>query len=384
MPQKPQIELLSSIHRKRLFFTLVLIFLISFPVMVFYTAGYRIDLENDEQTIVTTGGIYITTDKSEVEVYLDDVQVERLRLFRSAYYIQNIAAGSHRMVVQRPDLITWVKVLPVDAYMVTEAAAFNMPAIPQVRPITKYVTATGTAIYLGADETTIEIFNTATTTVPIFFTESKRTTSYQSNKEYEFVSSLFASSSTSSRSVFTLISEEERFRFATSTVSAEEGSTSVPSIIERNNVRLVTRLQDIFAVWQGPDRSIPHYYCVTAGDATTTALRYGQHVADAVTVFAQSTTTPLIVVGDRLCRPEIKLNHLRKDVYFYDFFPNSSDLVLLQLVDGLYVTEIDDRAWQNVQQIYAGTDFQVIVENNIIYVKDGLNYFEIITTLNVK
>lgn len=383
MLEKPQIESLSTAHRKRLFLILAAVFLISFPVMVFYTAGYRIDLGSDEQTIVTTGGMYITTDNLEVDVYLDDEQIEQLRLFRSAYYIQNITAGQHRVVVQRPDLSTWVKDLPVDSHMVIEVAAFNMPAIPHVRPISKYVTATGTPVYLGTTDVE-EVLKEATTTVPILTTKSERVTPYLINKEYEFVDGLFGSTSTTSHSVFKEMTDEERFRFATSTNMQSVGSTSIEAVIERGNIRLVTRDRELFAVWQGPSQSIPYYFCVTHVDATTTALRYGQHVADAIEQFSLSTTTPLTAVGSRLCRPEIKIDHLRKDVYFYDFFPNSSDLVLLQLTDGLYVTEIDDRSWQNVQQIYAGTDFQVVIENNVIYVKDGPYYFEVVTKLEAE
>lgn len=379
MLEKPQIESLSTAHRKRLFLLLAAVFLISFPVMVFYTAGYRLDLGNEEQTIVTTGGIYITTDTLDVEVYLDDEQVERPRLFRSAYYIQNIAAGQHRVVVQRPDLAAWVKELPVDSHMVIEAAAFTMPAISHVRPIPQYVTATGTAVYLGVADKK-EVLREATSTLPMQITASKKTTGYVLNEEYDFVKSLFGSTSTTSRSVFKTISDEERFRFSTTTATGTQEIIMEPKVA-RGNIELEVRQQELYAVWKGATQSIPYYFCISHTDATSTALRYGQHVADAIEQFSQSTTTPLIAVGSRLCRPEIKLDRLRKDVYFYDFFPNSSDLVLLQLSDGLYVTEIDDRAWQNVQQIYEGTDFQVVIENNVIYVQDGPYYFEVITRL---
>ena len=94
-----------------------------------------------------------------------------------------------------------------------------------------------------------------------------------------------------------------------------------------------------------------------------------------------STTTPLIVTDNRVCRTQIKLDRLRQDVFYYDFFPNSSDLVLLHLEDGIYVTEIDDRAWQNSQLLYPGTDLKVVVENDVIYLEDNGVYYEIITEI---
>jgi hypothetical protein len=85
--------------------------------------------------------------------------------------------------------------------------------------------------------------------------------------------------------------------------------------------------------------------------------------------------------NNRLCRPEIRIDRKWQDVYFFDFLPNSADLVLLQLQDGLYVTEIDDRAWQNTQKIYAGNDFRVITENNSIFIEVNNSYFELITEI---
>lgn len=381
MPEEPQIKSLSYNHRKAVFALLVVIFLVALPAMIFYTTGYRLDFNNETQTIVTTGGMYITTDNLEVTVYLDGVEVEQPRLFRRAYYIQNIEAGQHRVVVQRPDLITWVKELPVDAHIVIEAAAFNMPAVPQVRPITEYVSATGTPTYVGVSSTT-DPFLVASSTVPVTFTARMNPVGLELNEEFIYVESLFGTTSTSTQSVFErLFGERERFRFATTSPLGLTISTSTDDFVERGDMRIVERGGELYARWLGTLDRIPFYFCVVTAGATTTAERYGQHVADQIEALRVSTSTPLIVDGSRTCRPEIKLDRLRKDVYFYDFYPNNQDLILLQLEDGLYVTEIDDRAWQNVQLLYPGTDFQVVLENGVIYVKDHERYFEIVTTI---
>ena len=114
MPIEPEIKSLSYESRKGFFLILVVVFLVALPTFIFYTSGYRLSFENEETSIVTTGGIYITADNLGVDVYLDEEKVDRPRLFRSAYYIQNIENGLHRLVVQGPGLQTWVKVLPVD------------------------------------------------------------------------------------------------------------------------------------------------------------------------------------------------------------------------------------------------------------------------------
>ena len=380
MPEEPQIVSLSYKRRSRFFWLLVLVFLAALPALIFYTTGYRLNFDNEETSIVTTGGMYITTDNLEVDVYMDDEQVERPRLFRSAYYIQNVEAGLHRVVVQSPDLHTWVKVLPIDPYMVVEASAFNMPVVPHIRPISRYVTATGTPVYLELASTT-SLFDGVTTTVPVVLDALKNVSKYRSNEEYGYVSSLFSATSTSPSSVFErILSGVERFRFATSSDTEESFvSTSTELIVEQNNIRLVDREGELYAVWQGLDNAIPYYFCINAAKASSTAVRYGEHVANEMERLRLSTTTPLVIDGNRLCRPEIKLDRQRMDVYFYDFFPGSSDLVLVQLEDGLYVTEIDDRSWQNSQLIYPGSDFRVVVDNGAIFIHDQERYFQIIT-----
>lgn len=379
---EPQIASLSLKSRQRFFLTLVVIFILALPALIFYTTGYRINFENEKSSIVTTGGMYVTTDNLDVEVFLDEEKVDSPRLFRSAYYIQNISAGMHKIVVQRPDLHTWVKELPIDSRIVIEASAFNMPLIPHVRPITKYLTTTGMPILVGVSSSS-DIFSGVTTTVPVLITTSKQTKSYQPNEEFNFVKSLFASTTaTTTRSVFERIKDEvDRFRFSTSTDKSTEATTSPEIIIERGNMQLVERKGDLYAVWNGRVENIPYYFCVNNLYSSTTANRFGEHVAKQINELMLSTSTSMLIDGNRMCRPEIKIDRLRQDVYFYDFLPNSSDLVLLQLEDGLYVTEIDDRAWQNTQKIYPGKDINVVVENNVIYIKDGEYYFELITKI---
>lgn len=383
MPNEPQIKGLSYKHRNMFFWALVLVFLIALPSLIFYTTGYRLSFENEDTMVFTTGGMYVTTNNLEVDVYLDGKKVEKPRLFRSAYYIQNIEVGQRRIVVQRPDLHTWVKVLPVDPHIVIEASAFNMPVVPQVRPIAKYVTATGTQVYLNVSEVD-EIFAGVSSTEPYVSYSSLDISSYEPNEEYLFIDSFFATTPTSSVSVFDKFMDGvERFGFATTTASKSlELSTTTLPVIESGGIELIDRRGELYAVLQEESvKRIPHYFCISDGASTT--LRYGEHVTAELTRLSLSTTTPLIYDDNRICRPEIKLDRNHQDVYFYDFFPGSSDLVLLQLEDGLYVTEIDDRSWQNTQQIYSGTNFRVVIENESIFISSVDKYFEIITEIEL-
>ena len=85
--------------------------------------------------------------------------------------------------------------------------------------------------------------------------------------------------------------------------------------------------------------------------------------------------------GDRVCRIDIRIDRKWQEVIWFDFLPNRSDLVLMLLEDGLYVVEIDDRSWQNVQLLYPGTDLVVLLDAGRVMVKDGEYILEVFTDL---
>jgi hypothetical protein len=387
MPLEPEIKMLSSKSRGRFFLSLLTIFVIALPAFIFYTSGYRLDFSNQETTIYTTGGMYVTTENLDVSVFIDTEEVQRPRLFRSAYYIQNIAAGSHRVVVQQPGLHTWVKKLPVDPYIVTEASAFNMPVVPHIRPISEFVNANGEMIFYAAS-TTSNLFEKATTTeqylvLPI---PARASTTLTKSEEHIYVRSLFATTTATTTEVGAvdrISSEIERFRFSTtSTGDLASSSTSTPIVyVERGNMRLVEDEAELFATWVGTDRSTPYYFCTADLGSTTVALRLGSHVADQIEAQRISTSTPLVVSENRVCRTTIRIDRKWQKIVYYKFFPGSSDLIVLQLEDGLYVTEVDDRAWQNTQLIYPGNDFKTVVTDTNLYIEEDGRYFELLTRI---
>lgn len=381
MEMEPDIRGLSHGKRHVFFLFLLVVFLVSLPVFIFYTSGYRLSFDNEVGTsIVTTGGIYITADNLDVDVYLDDERVARPRLFRSAYYIQNIENGLHRLVVQKPGLHAWVKLLPVDSYIVTEASAFNMPVLPYIRPIAPYTNPTGAGVYV-ANATTTDFFPKATTTGNFVINGRVSPATLSSNDEYEYIAQLFASSSASSTSIISrLESEIERFRFSTSTSNG--GATSTPIVyVEQGNMRLVPRGDELFARWIGSGGSTPYYFCTPEAASSTIALRLGKHFAAQVEEQRLSTTSPLHTENNRICRTEIRLDRKWQKIKYYEFFPNSSQLVVMQLEDGLYVTEIDDRAWQNTQLVYPGNNFETLVTDTNIYIREDGRYFELLTII---
>ena len=380
MPIEPEIKSLSYESRKGFFLILVVVFLVALPTFIFYTSGYRLSFENEETSIVTTGGIYITADNLGVDVYLDEEKVDRPRLFRSAYYIQNIENGLHRLVVQGPGLQTWVKVLPVDSYIVTEAAAFNMPELPHVRPIAPVLNTSGQGVYVVEGSTSTPLFAKATTTGNFVIVNRAAPSSLRENSEYEYVVDLFATTTATSTSVLTRL-EEEIERLGVTQSASSSKATSTITYIEQGNMRLVPRGDDLFARWIGEGSATPHYFCSSEHASSTVAFRLGTHVMIQMEEQRLSTTTPLHIENNRLCRTEVRLDRKWQKIKYHEFFPRSSDLVVLQLEDGLYVTEIDDRAWQNTQLVYPGDSFRTVVTDTNIYIEEDGKYFELLTEI---
>lgn len=380
---EPEIKLLSYQKRRSFFLLLLAIFCITLPLFIFYTSGYRLSFDNEKTTIVTTGGIYITSESEEVDVYLDDEQVQRPRLFRSAYYIQNIETGIHRVVVQQPGLHTWVKNLPVDPYIVTEAAAFNLPVLPHIRIISQYVNNSGQAV-LVETSTSTNIFSKATTTNEYLVVTRLATSTVQLNQEFDYVKSLFSTTTTQETpTVLERIGNElENLSQATTSNGTTTPDEPVVDFIEEGNMRLMLREDELVAVWAGSIGSIPHYFCTNDAASTTLAVRLGEHVARQIEVERVSTTTPLLVNGPRVCRNSIRIDRKWQTIKYHAFFPGIADLVVLQLEDGLYVTEIDDRSWQNTQLIYPGDEFNTVVTDDSIFIEENGRYFELLTDIS--
>jgi hypothetical protein len=83
----------------------------------------------------------------------------------------------------------------------------------------------------------------------------------------------------------------------------------------------------------------------------------------------------------RTCRSKIRIDTGSHDVVYFTFMPGTTDVVLLHRDDGVYAVEVDDRSWQNSQRLYPYPVDAVIVNNGNIYIKNGANFLELLTTL---
>lgn len=349
-------------------------------MFVFYATGYRYDFFAEQPAITTTGGLYVSAEAENSEIYLDEEEVKNLRVFRNAAYIQSLVPGLHRLHVQAPGLQTWVKELPVHGQIVTEASSFNLPEVSQVRPITEYVTVSGEAVYVGVASTSLP-FQAASTTIPLLATSTTATSSFLLNPEFEFIESLFATTSTTTGLVGRVIEGVvEAFRFSSEATTTTALATS--SIVFED-LKLFEKDGEVYAGYTGALEDIPYYFCIPFGQNASTSALYGDHIvallSEAVEVAERSVNE--LSNEERLCRSEIRIDRKWQAVSQFAFYPGSSDLVIMVLEDGVHIVEIDDRAWQNTQMLYAGTDLEVAVDGGQIFIKDGPYYLEALTEL---
>jgi len=110
----------------RLIYRLLLtaFFVLAVPLLILYSDGYRI---GDELFLVKTGGMYIDSNKSGIELYLNDELVREATIFKRGFFVQNLKAGVYNMVVKKDGYTTWNKVVTVEEQKVSEMYSFVIP-----------------------------------------------------------------------------------------------------------------------------------------------------------------------------------------------------------------------------------------------------------------
>ncbi len=84
----------------------ILAFLITAPLLVLYTAGYRYNFTTN--SFVQTGLFYVTTIPKGAEIIIND----ELRDYSPAF-IKNLVPGEYKLTLDRPGYHSWTKTLPI-------------------------------------------------------------------------------------------------------------------------------------------------------------------------------------------------------------------------------------------------------------------------------
>lgn len=361
----PEVQPLSKGHRSIFFYLLVSIFFLSLPFIFLYATGYRFHF--GDNTLVSTGGLYVAAERTGAEIYIDNELVRETRVFRRAFYAQNIPPGTHRIHVQKEGHHTWVKDLPVYPHLVTEAQAFNLPLAPQIRVISPWLRSDGSA-HLVATSSVMEVSSTtnaytvATSTIPI--------SNLIKNNEFERINDLFAARNSTS----------------TVTVSSDnfDGELIPYNSKVSEGIRLYKDEDKLLAAYIGRKENMPYYYCAEDFEVlgTTTPpvlLEEAGRQAAALIKSEEDVFGPEVqkVTEESECDPVVEIDTIGQAVTRFDFFPGGSEFVVVALETGVFVVEVDDRAWQNIQPLLLGDNLDIVVEGNNVYIYDGTLIYEV-------
>lgn len=377
---KPQITPLARWQRKAIFFTLLFAFLISLPAFIFYATGYRYDFFADQPVITATGGIYISAEAEDTLIYLNEEKVTNVRVFRQASYIQGLVPKMHRVHVQAPGLHTWVKDLAVQPHIVTEAEAFNMPLVSQIRPITEFSNTLGESI-IFATSTSPSIFARATTTDIYVLSTSSATSSFLVNAEYIQLKMAFAEKITADklREEYEFNQQNPGFTFATTTGTTSNNIDEIATTTKnRDDLSLYEMNGEVYVVSLVAEKDRPYFFCKTE---TLPKFLQSEIIEPETLLLEEGLIQDKTIILPEECRTTIKMDRQNQTVIDFDFFPENSNFVLLHLEDGIYLVEIDDRAWQNAQRLYEGKDLKMLLMSGNIFIKENDFMFEVLTKI---
>jgi len=119
-------------------------------------------------------------------------------------------------------------------------------------------------------------------------------------------------------------------------------ATSTQKAIKVRNILVKNENGRLHVSWTGENDSIPNYFCESS-----------------------------------VCKPEIIINN-SANITSFDFFPGRDDLLIIRSESGVYVSEIDDRSPQNIQNIVRGVDYDFRVKDGSeIYLKKDTQIYSV-------
>ena len=218
---------LSRKKRWAYLFGLICVFLILIPIITFYAIGYRF---NSFFELIRTGGIFLSGDRSGLQIYVDGEFEKKTGFFQRSFLIPNLKPGLHELVVKKDGFLSWTKTVQVFEEKVTEVYPFVVPEKVVVKKLVQYILPDGSDVL-------------ATTTADLKLIKNKIL-----NPEYVLAKELFIATSTKM-----VVPFPYQAKFATST--KDELLIKDKQAIWREDNFLHVR-------WLGDKNDIPYYFCL--------------------------------------------------------------------------------------------------------------------------
>ena len=335
---------LSHKIRTRVLLFLIFLFVVLTPILIGYTKGYRLD---DALGLIQTGGIYLHSDISNTQVYIDNEFVENNGAFLRNTLVQNLLPNRYYVVrVERDEYQNWTKVLHVQPNLVTEARILMIP-----KSFTWHIIKATSTISQDIEDINEGSTSTIATSREDVVTEVVNPEFIKRTELFEETRDQFAIDVATSTYEYI---RGERFP-TTTTVTVVEfpgwltEAASSSRLFEKDMVKeregIVTWLENgnIYAIWTRENDLPPYYFCTTR------------------------------------CKEQLAINW-EDEIIRYAFFPNRNDVVVVLTKNGIYAVEFDDRSQRNIQTIIKEDDLGFrLQQDGTLTIFDGEVYRE--TTL---
>ena len=116
-------------HRTRnvLFIILFILFLITAPIVVFYSLGWRFNWET--KRIVQTGVFYFRVWPKNAQLYIDGEFKDKTDFFFNSTSVSDLLPGKYKIEIKKEGYYDWEKTLKIEKRKVTEAK--NIVLVPK-------------------------------------------------------------------------------------------------------------------------------------------------------------------------------------------------------------------------------------------------------------
>ena len=104
--------------RTVLFLICLFLFLLIAPVTIFYSQGYRFDI--DSKKITQTGGLFLKIEPKQVEIYINGKLKKKTDFFFGSALIENLLPKKYKVEIKKEGYHPWEKNLEIKEKQVTE------------------------------------------------------------------------------------------------------------------------------------------------------------------------------------------------------------------------------------------------------------------------
>jgi len=117
--------------RAVIFWVCLFLFLLAAPLTIFYSQGYRFDLNPPAggKKITQTGGIFLKVIPKQAEIYLNEKLKKKTDFFFGSALVENLLPRKYKIEVKKEGYLSWQKSLEVKEKEVTEVK--NIILFPQ-------------------------------------------------------------------------------------------------------------------------------------------------------------------------------------------------------------------------------------------------------------